>query len=280
MTTEYEVRYATHPDDYKGYDTETLRKHYHVTGLFRADKISLTYTHYERLIVGGAMPVKGPLSLESIEPLKAEHFLHRRELGVINIGGPGRVSVDGEHYDIGYRDALYVGAGHREVVFSSMDPGTPAKFYLNSAPAHKPLPVKKVSMGDADVMHLGSGETCNERSINKLLVNSVLETCQLQMGLTEFHPGSVWNTMPVHIHDRRMEAYFYFELPQDQAVCHFMGPAEETRHLWIKNEEAVVSPPWSMHSGVGTSSYVFIWGMAGENLDYADMDHYQPHELR
>lgn len=279
MSTEYEVRYATHPDDYKKYDTQTLRKHYHVSGLFRPDVVALTYTHYERLIVGGAMPVSGPLPLETIEPLKAEHFLDRRELGAINIGGPGSISVDGERYPIGKREALYVGAGNREVAFSSDDPEQPARFYLNSAPAHKVFPVRKVGMEEADSVRLGSGETCNDRTINKLLVNSVLETCQLQMGLTEFHPGSVWNTMPAHVHDRRMEAYFYFDLPEDQAVCHFMGPREETRHLWMKNEEAVVSPPWSMHCGVGTSSYVFIWGMAGENLDYGDMDHCEPHEI-
>ncbi|GAB3279534.1 5-dehydro-4-deoxy-D-glucuronate isomerase [Parahaliea aestuarii] len=280
MTTEYSVRFATHPDDYKRYDTETLRKHYHVSNLFQQDRVSLTYTHYERLIVGGVFPVTRALPLETIDPLKAEYFLHRRELGAINIGGPGTITVDGTVHEIGYREAMYLGAGNKQVEFASVDSGKPAKFYINSAPAHHSYPDRKVGMADADAMTLGSGETCNERTINKLLVNTVVETCQLQMGLTEFHPGSVWNTMPAHIHDRRMEAYFYFELPEDQAVCHFMGPKEETRHIWMGNEEAVVSPPWSMHTGVGTSSYVFIWGMAGENLDYGDMDHCQPHELR
>ncbi len=281
MSVEYDVRYATHPDDYRGYDTETLRRHYLVDKLFQADKLTLTYTHYERFIVGGAMPVSGPVALETVEPLlKADHFLHRRELGAINVGGAGVISIDGTEYAIGYREAMYIGAGDKAVSFASADPASPAKFYLNSAPAHHGYPDRKVGMEDADSVHMGSGETCNERTINKLLVNSVVETCQLQMGLTEFHPGSVWNTMPAHIHDRRMEAYFYFELPPDQAVCHFMGPKEETRHIWVGNEEAVVSPPWSMHCGVGTSSYVFIWGMAGENLDYGDMDHCQPNELR
>lgn len=280
MTTQYSVRYATHPDDYRGYDTQTLRKHYHISGLFQQDTISLTYTHYERLIVGGVMPVTRALPLESIEPLKAPHFLHRRELGAINIGGAGTITVDGEVYDIGYREAMYIGAGDKQVEFASSDASKPARFYINSAPAHRAFPDKKVGMDDADAMQLGSSATSNERTINKLLVNTVVDTCQLQMGLTEFHAGSVWNTMPAHIHDRRMEAYFYFEIPEDQAVCHFMGPKEETRHIWMANEEAVVSPPWSMHTGVGTSSYVFIWGMAGENLDYGDMDHCQPNELR
>ncbi len=280
MSTEYQVRYATHPDDYRKYDTETLRKHYHIGNLFQQDRISLTYTHYERLIVGGVMPVLQALPLKTIDPLKAEFFLHRRELGAINIGGPGVINIDGEAYDVDYREAMYIGAGDKSVSFASKSAANPAKFYINSAPAHHAYPDKKVGMADADAVTLGSGETCNERTINKLLVNTVVETCQLQMGLTEFHPGSCWNTMPAHIHDRRMEAYFYFEIAEGQSVCHFMGPKEETRHIWMGNEEAVVSPPWSMHCGVGTASYVFIWGMAGENLDYGDMDHCQPDELR
>jgi len=280
MTMEYEVRYATHPDDYRNYDTATLRRHYHVGKVFQQDRISLTYTHYERLIVGGAMPVLQALPLKTIDPLKAEFFLHRRELGAINVGGPGVINIDGESYDVDYREAMYIGAGDKSVSFASKSAGNPAKFYINSAPAHHAYPDKKVGIADADSITLGSGDTCNERTINKLLVNSVVQTCQLQMGLTEFHQGSVWNTMPAHIHDRRMEAYFYFEIPEGQSVCHFMGPQEETRHLWMHNEEAVVSPPWSMHTGVGTGSYTFIWGMAGENLDYDDMDKFQPNELR
>ncbi len=279
MTMEYEVRYATHPDDYRNYDTATLRRHYHVGKVFQQDRISLTYTHYERLIVGGAMPVLQALPLKTIDPLKAEFFLHRRELGAINVGGPGVINIDGESYDVDYREAMYIGAGDKSVSFASKSAGNPAKFYINSAPAHHAYPDKKVGIADADSITLGSGDTCNERTINKLLVNSVVQTCQLQMGLTEFHQGSVWNTMPAHIHDRRMEAYFYFEIPEGQSVCHFMGPQEETRHLWMHNEEAVVSPPWSMHTGVGTASYTFIWGMAGENLDYDDMDKFQPNEL-
>ncbi len=280
MTTHYSIRHATHPDDYKRYDTEKLRQHYLIESLFVADEIHLTYTHYERLIVGGVLPVSGAQTLGPIDPIKAPFFLHRRELGTINIGGAGRVRCGDQTFDLGYREALYLGAGDRDIHFESVDPDAPAKFYVLSTPAHQSFPDKKVGMADADAVHLGSSETCNERTINKLLVNSVVETCQLQMGLTEFHPGSVWNTMPAHIHDRRMEAYFYFEVPEDQAVCHFMGPREETRHLWMANEQAVVSPPWSMHCGVGTSSYVFIWGMGGENLDYDDMDKIQPFELR
>jgi 4-deoxy-L-threo-5-hexosulose-uronate ketol-isomerase len=280
MKTEYDVRFAVHEDHYKGMDTETLRKHFLIEELFIANKVKLTYTHYERFIVGGVLPVNGPVNLGTIDAVKADHLLARRELGAINIGGAGRICVDGEVHDVAHKEALYIGCGDREVSFESLDSANPAKFYLNSAPAHKPLPNVKVGLKDADELHLGAVETSNKRIIRKLLVNSVVETCQLQMGMTTLLDGSVWNTMPCHIHDRRMEAYFYFEVPENQAVCHFMGPENETRHLWLSNEQAVVSPPWSMHCGTATASYTFIWGMAGENLDYDDMDKFQPSELK
>jgi len=280
MSTNYSTRYAVHEEHYRGMDTQTLRDHFLVSNLFVKDEINLTYTHYERFIVGGAHPVSKPIKLEAIDALKSATFLARRELGIINVGGAGTVVVDGETYELAFKEALYIGAGANEVVFHSSSAQQPAKYYLNSAPAHKSFPIKKICLADADKVELGSSATANERVINKLMVNSVLETCQLQMGMTELLNGSVWNTMPAHVHDRRIEVYFYFNLPEDQAVCHFMGPPTETRHLWLKNDEAVVSPPWSMHSGVGTASYIFIWSMAGENMDYDDMDKFTPKDMR
>lgn len=275
-----EERYAVHVDDYKHYDTEKLRKHFLIETIFVADDVQFTYTHYERLMVGGAMPVNKPVALGSFDQLKSEFFLARRELGAINIGGNGKVSVDGEAFAIGTKEAIYIGRGAKEVIFSSDDASNPAKFYLNSTPAHQTYPTKKVNKENSKVLHVGAGDTCNERDIYQLMINTVLDTCQLQMGMTELKPGSIWNTMPMHTHGRRMEAYFYFNIPDTHAVCHFMGPAEETRHIWVGNEQAVVSPPWSMHSGVGTANYTFIWGMAGENMDYTDMDFHAPNELK
>jgi 4-deoxy-L-threo-5-hexosulose-uronate ketol-isomerase len=280
MANPIEERYAVHIDDYKHYDTEKLRKNFLIERVFSQDKIHFVYTHYERVMVGGAYPVNTAVALEAVSQQKAEHFLDRRELGCINIGGPGKVSVDGEDYQLDTKEALYVGRGCKNVSFESLDGNNPAKFYLNSAPAHHSYPTKKVSKADAKVLEMGSAETCNERKIYQLIISGIVETCQLQMGMTELQAGSIWNTMPVHTHSRRMEAYFYFNIPEEQAVCHFMGPANETRHLWITNEQAVVSPPWSMHSGVGTANYTFIWGMAGENLDYTDMDFHQPSTLK
>jgi len=224
------------------------------------------------MIVGGILPLNEPVTLESIPPLRSEYFLERRELGIFNVGGKGFVKVDSETFVLDYKEALYLGQGMRNVVFVSDDKNKPAKFYINSAPAHKSYPDRKITKGDADVVVLGSLETSNHRTVNKMLVNSVLPTCQLQMGMTELKPGSVWNTMPPHVHDRRMEAYFYFEVPEGQSICHFMGQVDETRHIWMKNDQAVISPAWSIHSAAGTSNYIFIWGMAGENLDYGDMD--------
>ncbi|SDE32855.1 4-deoxy-L-threo-5-hexosulose-uronate ketol-isomerase [Pricia antarctica] len=279
MPTKFETRYATNPEATKQLDTDGLRKEFLISNLMEKGKINLTYTHYDRYMAGGAVPDQ-PLKLEAIDPLKAEYFLERRELGVINVGGDGSVEVDGTAYELAYKDALYVGQGAKEVVFKSKDSGTPAKFYLNSAPAHKSYPTKKVGMADANKLELGSLETANHRTVNQMIIGGIVTTCQLQMGMTELKTGSVWNTMPAHVHDRRMEVYFYLDVPEGQSVCHFMGQPKETRHIWMQNHEAVISPPWSIHCGSGTSNYTFIWGMAGENLDYGDMDVAKITELR
>jgi len=280
MKTNYELRYSSHPEDAKHYDTARLRKEHLIETLFATDEVNMVYTLYDRLVVGGAMPVKETLPLESIDPLKSEFFLSRRELGIYNVGGAGTVSVDGVVFELGFKEALYLGAGNRNVVFTSADSSKPAKFYFNSAPAHRNYPDKKVTKADAIVMELGSLETANHRNINKMLVREVVQTCQLQMGMTELAVGSVWNTMPAHTHSRRMEAYFYFEVPEGEVVCHFMGEPTETRHIWMKGDQAVISPEWSIHSAAATSNYTFIWGMAGENLDYGDQDFRKHTELR
>lgn len=280
MTVIYESRYPTHPDDVKKYDTEQLRQHFLVDNLMQADKLVLCYTHYERVIVGSAVPVQAPVQLTTVEALKAAYFLQRRELGIINVGGSGTVSVDGTEYVLHNKEALYVGMGAKDISFHSSDSATPAKFYLNSAPAHHRYPTKHLTMDKCTVLQMGSAATSNERAIHQLMINDVVETCQLQMGLTVLKPGSVWNTMPAHQHDRRMEAYFYFDLAEEQGVCHFMGQPQQTRHIWVANEQAVVSPAWSIHSGCGTSNYAFIWGMAGENLDYHDMDKFPASAMR
>lgn len=280
MSTIFEERFATHPDDAKNYDTARLRKEFLISNLMTENRICLTYSQYDRYIVGGAVPASGELNLEPIDPLKAEYFCERRELGIINVGGSGTVTVDGTIYELGFKEAIYVGRGSKSVVFSSLDPISPARFYINSAPAHKEYPTKKITLKEAEIVEMGTMGESNARTINKLLVNSVVQTCQLQMGMTELKPGSVWNTMPAHTHSRRMEAYFYFQVPEGQAICHFMGDPKETRHIWMQNEEAVLSPTWSIHSAAGTSNYTFIWGMAGENLNYGDMDIVKPYELR
>jgi len=272
MAESFKVRYAASPQDVKNYDTKRLREEFLIESLMESDSVNLVYSHYDRFVTGGVVPVKSSLKLGTFEPLKSEYFLERRELGIINVGGKGYVLVDGERFDLDYKEALYIGKSNKEIVFNSNESSNPAKFYLNSTPAHKVFPTKKISREEAEIVELGSVETANARTIRKLIVNSVVETCQVQMGMTELKTGSVWNTMPAHVHDRRMEVYFYFEVPKDQAVCHFMGEPQETRHIWMANEQAVISPPWSIHSGSGTSNYTFIWGMAGENLDYGDMD--------
>ncbi len=272
MKTNYELRYAAHPEDAKNYTTERLRKDFLIEKLFAADEVNMVYSMYDRMVVGGAMPVNEVVHLETFEHLKQPSFLCSRELGIYNVGGKGKVKVGDTEYELEYKEALYLGRGEREVYFESLDKANPAKFYFNSATAHKTYPDKKITKENAQVMELGSLEMSNHRKINKMIVNEVLPTCQLQMGMTELEPGSVWNTMPAHVHARRMEAYFYFEVPEEQAVCHFMGEVDETRHIWMKNDQAVLSPEWSIHSAAATSNYTFIWGMAGENLDYSDQD--------
>lgn len=278
--TNFENRYAVGPNEVKDYDTQQLRNEFLADKLMLEGEVSWIYTHYERFMVGGAVPTSTPLTLETLDALKSDLFLFRRELGIINVGGQGKVIADGESFIMGYKDSLYLGQGTQDVKFESADADNPAKFYLNSAPAHKKYPNKHVPLTEANQLNLGSSETANERDINQTMINSVVETCQLQMGITCLKPGSVWNTMPAHQHDRRNEVYFYFEVPEQQAVCHFMGEPQETRHIWVQNEQAVISPPWSIHSGSGTQNYSFIWGMAGENLDYGDMDFHPPHTLR
>ncbi|HFA51312.1 MAG TPA: 5-dehydro-4-deoxy-D-glucuronate isomerase [Bacteroidetes bacterium] len=280
MKQNFELRHAVHPDDFKSYGTQKLRDHFAVTKLMVKNQVNMVYTMYDRYICGGAVPVGGPLNLKTVDALKADYFLERRELGIINVGGKGSVEVDGKKYALGNMDALYVGRGNKKIVFKSRAKKQPAKFYFNSAPAHHAYPSKLIKKTDADVVKLGSLETSNARTIYKLIVNSVVKTCQLQMGLTELEKGSVWNTMPAHTHNRRMEIYFYFNLPKGQSACHFMGQPQETRHLFLQNEEAAISPPWSIHAGSGTSNYAFIWGMCGENLDYGDMDMVSIPDLR
>ena len=272
MNTNYEIRYAVHPEDFRHYDTTRLRRNFLIERIFASDEVNMVYSMYDRMIVGGAMPVNETLKLEAIDPLKARFFTDRREIGVFNVGGKGSVRVGDDVFELDFKEALYIGRGEREVFFSSMDSQQPARFYFNSATAHMAYPCRKVTRQDAIVAHMGSLDMSNERNINKMLVNQVLPTCQLQMGMTELATGSVWNTMPAHVHSRRMEAYFYFELPEDQAACHFMGKPQETRHIWLHNEQAVLSPEWSIHSAAATHNYTFIWGMGGENLDYGDQD--------
>lgn len=273
-------RLAIGPAEAKQMDTQALRKAFLIEKIFEADKVLLTLTHYDRYIAGGVMPVAQKVSLPNPDRLKANFFLERREMGIINVGGKGTITADGQQYELDFKEGLYIGKGTKEVSFSSADKNNPAKFYINAAPAHHTYPTKKIARAMAEVVELGSPATANHRTINKMIVASVLEVCQLQMGFTELKSGSVWNTMPAHTHDRRMEVYFYFEVPQGQAVCHFMGESQETRHIWMQNEQAVISPNWSIHSGAGTSNYTFIWGMAGENLDYGDMDHCAIPDLR
>ena len=272
MKTNFEIRYASHPEDAKHYDTARIRRDFLIERVFADNEVNLVYSMYDRMVVGGAKPVGEELLLEAIDPLKAPYFTTRREIGIFNVGGSGTVKVGDETFHLDYKEALYIGRGDRNVTFQSDDASKPAKFYIHSTTAHKEYPCRKITKADAVVAHMGSLEMSNERNINKMIVNQVLPTCQLQMGMTELATGSVWNTMPAHVHSRRMEAYFYFEVPEGQAVCHFMGEVEETRHLWMKGDQAVLSPEWSIHSAAATHNYTFIWGMGGENLDYGDQD--------
>jgi len=267
-----EVRHAANPKDVKIYDTARLRDDFLIDGLFQEDGVKLIYSQIDRIIVGGSKPVKKAVKLEVGAELRADYFLQRRELGVINIGGAGAVRVDGTEYSLATREALYVGKGAQEIIFSSSDTANPSKFYFNSAPAHMVYPTQKIGLDKARQVQLGSMEDSNKRTIYQYIHPDVLTTCQLVMGLTILEPGSVWNTMPTHTHDRRMEVYLYFNMAADALVFHYMGEPCETRHIVVRNEQAVISPSWSIHSGVGTRNYTFIWGMVGENQTFTDMD--------
>lgn len=274
------VRHATHPEAAKTFDTAALRRHYLVESLFRPDVVSLTYSHIDRVVIGGAMPVSAALPLQALKPIGTARFLDRRELGLINVGGPGRVLVDAATYAIGKCESLYVGMGAGEVRFESESAADPARFYLLSAPAHAPFETRKIKPTDAKTLALGARETANVRTIHQTIHPDVCRSCQLSMGFTVLEPGSVWNTMPAHRHDRRCEIYFYFDLAPGARVIHLMGEPAETRHLVVANEQAVISPGWSMHSGAGTSNYAFVWAMAGDNQDYTDMDAVAMSDLR
>lgn len=278
--TSYSSRYAIDPNAAAAMGTDELRHNFHIGDLFHAGAVHLTYTHYDRMVVGGAVPLDSPLALEAIKPTGTKNFLDRRELIAVNIGGAGIVRAGSETFQAGTRDMVYVGKGTEAVSFASADPQNPAKFYLLSAPAHQELPSKLIRIADARRLDLGSQQTSNERSIFQFIHPEGTKTCQLVVGMTQLAPGSVWNTMPCHVHDRRMEAYLYFDLAEGARVFHLMGEPDETRHIVMKNEEAVLSPGWSIHSGAGTSNYAFIWAMAGDNVDYTDVDPVDIGELR
>ncbi len=275
-----EIRYTASPEEIRHYTTEQLRQAFLVENLMQYGKVRLVYTHYDRMIIGGVVPVDKALALPASPALGADHFLERRELGVINVGGTGAVTVDGEHFVLNKKDGLYIGRGSKSVQFTSENAAQPARFYVASAPAHRECPAARYRHSGEDGMTLGSREASSERTIYKVIHQEGIDSCQLVMGFTELAPGCVWNTMPCHTHDRRMEVYFYFDLPAEARIVHLMGEPQQTRHLVVKNEEAVISPPWSIHAGVGTHAYAFIWAMAGENKDYTDMDLVAMEELQ
>lgn len=274
------TRYANNPRDSKRYDTEELRENYLVEDIFKDDQIELVYSHVDRIIFGGIKPVYKELKLEAGKEMGVDYFLERRELGIINIGGKAVVTIDGTEYELKEKDGLYVGKGNKEVSFKSVNPEEPAKLYVNSVPAHKEYETVKIDIEKANPVRLGDNKTLNKRTIYQYVHPNVCESCQLLMGLTMLEPGNAWNTMPCHTHERRMEVYFYFDMDEDTRVFHLMGEPTETRHLVVKNEECVISPSWSIHSGVGTSNYTFIWGMCGENKTFDDMDHISMDILR
>ena len=274
-----QVRYPSHPDDVKHYDSKTLRKHFLVEKIFIEDEANFVLSHFDRIMTGGVMPVTHGVELTGCKELCSDTFLLNREMGAINIGGKGRIEVDGVSYDMLPFDGLYVGLGAERIVMYSDDPENPAKFYVNSCPAHKNYPNVKVDIAKAAKKPLGDPEFSNVRTINQYFHPDVMQSCQLSMGMTVLEKGSTWNTMPCHTHDRRMEVYFYFQIPEDQCVFHFMGEGDETRHIVVKNEMAVISPSWSIHAGAGTHNYAFIWGMCGENKKFDDMDVIPTNEL-
>ncbi|WP_407535895.1 5-dehydro-4-deoxy-D-glucuronate isomerase [Cetobacterium somerae] len=275
-----DIRYANHPEDSKHYTTEELRKHYLMETVFVTDEVNLMYSHVDRVIAGGIMPVETEVKLEGCKELGSEFFLERRELGIINVGGAGKVIIDGTEYNMEAKDGLYVGMGNKELIFISNSGDKPAKFYINSSPAHVGYPTVKIDRTTANKVQLGDLENSNKRTIFQYVHPAVCKSCQLVMGMTELDPNNMWNTMPTHTHERRMEVYFYFDMDNNSRVFHLMGQPQETRHIVMANEQAVISPSWSIHSGVGTKNYTFIWGMAGENQTFTDMDHVPMDQLR
>ena len=279
-----DIRYSASPNDVKRYTTEELRREFLITDLYVPDTVRATYSHVDRIVVMGIMPVHEEVPIDKDIDVWANfgtsYFFERREAGIFNLGGKGHITVDGERYDLGYEDCLYITKGAKTVTFGSEDPAEPAKFYLASTPAHTSYKTTFLSFENANHRPCGEAENANKRVINQFIHPDVLQTCQLSMGLTQLAPGSVWNTMPSHTHERRMEVYTYFEIPQDQVVMHFMGQPQETRHIVMQNFDAVISPSWSIHSGCGTSNYTFIWAMGGENLAFDDMDTIVSTQLR
>ncbi|NJB86530.1 4-deoxy-L-threo-5-hexosulose-uronate ketol-isomerase [Lewinella marina] len=275
-----QTRYGIHPTHFTRLNTQEIRDEYLATGLLQEGRIELLHSHYDRFIFGGAVPTTTPLSLENDDDLRAEFFLERRELGILNLGGAGAVTVDGTRYSMARFDCLYVGRGAREVTFSSSAAANPARFYLNSAPSHAEHPTTHCSQQDANRVELGNKDHANQRVLYQYIHENGIQSSQLVMGFTELLPGNIWNTFPPHTHERRMEVYLYFDLPEDELVMHFMGQPRETRHLAVRNFEAVISPPWSIHSGAGTANYRFVWGMAGENQSFSDMDAAALDEIR
>lgn len=279
-----DIRYSCNQRDFKHYTTEDIRKEFLIENLFMSDKVSAVYSHVDRMVTLGVMPVNEQVPIDKDidvpHSFGTKYFLERRELGLFNVGGAGKVSVDGKEYNLGYKDCLYITMGTKEVIFSSKEKSNPAKFYIVSAPAHTSYETKFIKIEDAAKKPLGSLETSNKRVINQFIHPNVLKTCQLSMGMTVLEPGSVWNTMPAHTHERRMEVYFYFDLPKDNVVFHMMGEGNETRHIVMQNEQAVISPSWSIHSGAGTSNYTFIWAMGGENQVFDDMDVIETADLK
>ena len=277
-----DTRQAIHPAHAKSLDTAALRREFLIPEVFRPGELTMTYSQIDRIVVGGIMPTERPVGLpQGIgKTYGVEFFLQRREMGLINIGGPARITVDGAAIALDTREALYIGMGARDLAFESRDPARPAKLYYNSAPAHRPLPTRRLTLADAQSVRLGEQTSGNRRTIHKFLVPEVIETCQLCMGMTQLEEGSLWNTMPCHTHARRMEVYLYFNIDPDATVFHLMGEPQETRHIVVRNEQAVISPSWSIHSGVGTRAYTFIWGMVGENQTFDDMDHVAVADLR
>lgn len=275
-----DIRYSNHPQDVKKYTTDEIRNHFLIKEVFRDDQVLLTYSHNDRIIAGGIKPVNDELVLSAGKELGVENFFDRREAGIINIGGKGIIKLDDKIYELNHNDGLYIGMGAKNTTFKSLDKTNPAKFYLNSCPAHKSYPHVHIPLAKANKVHLGDQTQLNERTINQYVHPNVCDSCQLVMGMTILEPNNVWNTMPVHTHDRRMEVYFYFNMEENTRVFHLMGEANETRHVVMNNEQAVISPSWSIHSGVGTSNYTFIWGMCGENQEFTDMDHINMNDLQ